>query len=129
MATIYDYETWKEPCFDDRFPTTIVAGLPGSSVSDEAWTEAKTIAENRGDPVVLDDDDGMWVIYSDGLRVKLSQVLLANFARTAKYLGWIEEGGTKSSIYDALEKYNNAYNALTKLIECLEQRTLNQRDA
>lgn len=46
----------------------ISLGLQGSDVCDEAWQAAVAIAEERGEPVWLDDDDGEWIIYPDGSR-------------------------------------------------------------
>jgi len=56
MATIYDYE--EGSIFAD--------GLQGSSVCDEALRYAREYAVDRGEPVVLEDDDGVWLVHPDG---------------------------------------------------------------
>lgn len=56
MATIYDAET----------ANTITDGLQGSSVCDEAILAAKRIAANLDKDVILDDDDGYWLVDTDG---------------------------------------------------------------
>ena len=44
----------------------ITAGLQGSSVCNEAIRAAKNIARDRGEEVMLQDDDGRWTVYPDG---------------------------------------------------------------
>lgn len=56
MATIYDAET----------AVTITEGFQGSSVCDEAIISAKSLAEMREEDVILDDDDGYWLVSPDG---------------------------------------------------------------
>lgn len=56
MATIHTYET----------ADIITDGLQGSDVCDEAITAARHAAKERGKPVVLDDDDGVWLVYPTG---------------------------------------------------------------
>ena len=58
MAAIYHYQTGD----------VITEGLPGSEICDEAWRCALEMARERNEPVVLDDDDGCWVIHPDGAR-------------------------------------------------------------
>lgn len=61
MAAIYDYETGDE----------ITVGLQGCNVCDEAIQAAQRIADDRGEPVELIDDDGRWLVHpedSDGNR-------------------------------------------------------------
>ena len=57
MATIYDIETAEY----------ISEGLQGSDVCDEAIRAARLIAKERDRPVVLDDDDGVWIVDPSGL--------------------------------------------------------------
>lgn len=52
MAAIYDYETGNE----------LMAGLQGCKVCDEALQAAQRMAEQKGEPVLLHDDDGEWII-------------------------------------------------------------------
>ena len=56
MATIYDAET----------AVTITGGFQGCTVCDEAIQAAKRIAAEREEDVILDDDDGYWLVDSDG---------------------------------------------------------------
>jgi hypothetical protein len=56
MATIYDGET----------AVTITECLQGSTVCDEAIQAAKRIAADREEDVILDDDDGYWLVSQDG---------------------------------------------------------------
>lgn len=56
MASIYDYHNGY----------TITEGLQGSSVCDEAITAARRIAADREEPVLLEDDDGEWIVHPDG---------------------------------------------------------------
>ena len=56
MATIYDYED----------ATLLADGLQGASGCDEAPRCAGAYAVDRGDPVVLEDDDGVWLVHPDG---------------------------------------------------------------
>ena len=56
MADIYDFEEGD----------VITQGLQGSSVCDDAIRFARNIAADRGEPVVLDDDDGAWLVHPDG---------------------------------------------------------------
>ena len=58
MSAIYDYETGDE----------ITDGLQGSSVCDEAMKLAVQLARDRLEPVVLVDDDGTWIVHTDGQR-------------------------------------------------------------
>ena len=59
MATIYnlDYEHISE-------------GLQGSSICDEAIDAARAIAFERNEEVVLEDDDGCWIVRPDGSSVE-----------------------------------------------------------
>ena len=46
-------------------------GLQGCTVCDEAWQTACRIADEWGEPVELEDDDGNWRVYpvgDDGVR-------------------------------------------------------------
>ena len=45
---------------------TITEGLQGCSQSDEALHAARRIAADRGETVVLDDEDGLWLVAPDG---------------------------------------------------------------
>ena len=56
MATVYDYEEGY----------TITDGLQGCRVCDEAITVARSIARDRKEPVVLEDDDGTWLVPPKG---------------------------------------------------------------
>jgi hypothetical protein len=61
MATIYDYETGQE----------MTCGLQGSSVCDVAIRVAQDLADHKDEPVVLEDDDGVWLVHpmdEDGYR-------------------------------------------------------------
>ena len=54
MATIYD-----------RDGNLLTAGLQGCNVCDEAIIVAQRIANGMGEPVILEDDDGEWIIEPD----------------------------------------------------------------
>jgi len=41
----------------------VTGGLRGSTACDEAIDAALSIADDRGVPVLLEDDDGDWVVY------------------------------------------------------------------
>ena len=56
MAEIYDYGT-AEP---------LALGLQGALVCDEAINLARWYAANNNEPVVLEDDDGYWLVSPDG---------------------------------------------------------------
>jgi hypothetical protein len=56
MATIYDAET----------TNIITEGLQGSDVCNEAINAAKRYAKDRGEDVILDDDDGYWLVSPEG---------------------------------------------------------------
>lgn len=56
MATIYTYKT----------TDIITDGLQGSDVCDEAIIAARYAAKERGEAVVLDDDDGVWLVHPNG---------------------------------------------------------------
>jgi len=56
MAAIYDYATGY----------AITEGLQGCETCDEAIDMAIEIAAERGVPVVLEDDDGNWLVKPDG---------------------------------------------------------------
>ena len=56
MADIYDYETGD----------VITQGIQGSTICNAAIHWARNIAADRGEPVVLDDDDGSWLVQPDG---------------------------------------------------------------
>ncbi|RJQ46858.1 MAG: hypothetical protein C4534_02090 [Gaiellales bacterium] len=56
MAAVYDHMTGDQ----------ITVGLQGSSVCDEAITIARELARDREAPVLLDDDDGEWVVEPSG---------------------------------------------------------------
>lgn len=56
MASILDYQTGEY----------ITQGLQGCKTCDEAIQMARRMAAERQKPVVLDDDDGQWVIQPDG---------------------------------------------------------------
>ncbi len=55
MATIYDSNG-----------NTLSEGLQGSDVCDEAINLARQLANERGEAVTLEDDDGEWEIEPDG---------------------------------------------------------------
>lgn len=61
MAGIYNYLT----------TDTITDGLRGSTWSDDARQTAHSIAREKCQPVVLEDDDGIWLVYPDGTRETL----------------------------------------------------------
>jgi hypothetical protein len=63
MAAIYNYQT----------ADTITSGLQGSKVCDEARQAARRMAAERGETVVLEDDDGNWAISPDGGAEKLPE--------------------------------------------------------
>lgn len=48
------------------FGEAITVGLQGSVVCDEAIQAAKALARDRGHDVVLDDDDGSYLVSPDG---------------------------------------------------------------
>lgn len=56
MASIFNYQTGEH----------ITQGLRGSKTCDEAIQMARRMASDRQEPVVLDDDDGQWVVHPDG---------------------------------------------------------------
>lgn len=56
MAAIYDATTGE----------TITEGLQGCSRCDEALQTARRLAQERDEPVHLDDDDGEWLVHPDG---------------------------------------------------------------
>lgn len=56
MATIYTYKS-TDP---------IAEGLQGAFCCDEAIRAARTIAKESGAPVVLDDEDGVWLVQPNG---------------------------------------------------------------
>jgi hypothetical protein len=56
MATIYNAET----------AVPITQGLQGCMVCDEAIISAKRIAEGRDEDVILEDDDGYWLVSPSG---------------------------------------------------------------
>lgn len=56
MAAIYDYNTGY----------AITEGLQGCRVCDDAIHLAHEIAQERERSVILDDDDGSWIVHSDG---------------------------------------------------------------
>jgi hypothetical protein len=56
MASILNYQTGEY----------ITQGLQGSNSCDEAIQMATRMANERQEPVVLDDDDGQWVVNPDG---------------------------------------------------------------
>jgi len=41
-------------------------GLQGSDVCNEAIRAAKRMARDRGEEVMLEDDDGRWTVHPDG---------------------------------------------------------------
>lgn len=61
MASIYDLDSGQ----------AITAGLQGSSVCNEAINVAKNIAKERRRTVLLEDDDGDWLVGPSG-RVRKS---------------------------------------------------------
>jgi len=44
----------------------IAQGLQGCNVCDEALQHARRVAKERDEGVVLEDDDGNWLVYPDG---------------------------------------------------------------
>jgi len=46
----------------------LAIGLQGCSVCDEARRHARAFAADRDEEVILDDDDGLWIIFPDGSR-------------------------------------------------------------
>lgn len=56
MAAIYNYQTGD----------FITQGLQGCTMCDEALQIARHEAATRNEPVVLEDDDGQWVVSPDG---------------------------------------------------------------
>ena len=63
MAAIYDYQT----------ADTLSDGLQGSKVCDEARRTAQKKAAELGKAVVLEDDDGCWLINTKGDVLPLSK--------------------------------------------------------
>ena len=55
MADIYDLESG----------VPITEGLQGCQICDEALNAAQRIASEDG-PVILEDDDGTWLVHEDG---------------------------------------------------------------
>lgn len=55
MATIYTLDS-----------EILTDGLQGCSHSDEALNIARRIAADRGEAVLLDDEDGLWRVHPDG---------------------------------------------------------------
>ncbi len=53
---------------------TITEGLQGCSVCDEALQIARRIAAERAETVVLDDDDGLWLVAPDGTCTESEEV-------------------------------------------------------
>ena len=56
MATIYTADLTE----------TITDGLQGCNTCDEALTAARRIAADTGEPVALEDDDGLWIVTPTG---------------------------------------------------------------
>jgi len=56
MAAIYDMDNGMQ----------LTDGLQGCTVSDEAIQTAQRIAVDLDEPVLLEDDDGMWEVNPDG---------------------------------------------------------------
>ena len=50
----------------DQDGYAITDGLQGCDVCDEAVIVARRIARDRGEPVMLHDDDGDWFVLPDG---------------------------------------------------------------
>ena len=63
MAAIYNYQTGDVIC----------EGLQGSNACDYAWHVACELAAEQDQPVVLDDDDGEWIIHPTGKRELLNE--------------------------------------------------------
>lgn len=61
MAAIFNYQT----------ADTISAGLQGCKTCDEAIQAARRIAATRGEAVVLEDDDGVWLVDPNGEREEI----------------------------------------------------------
>lgn len=55
MARIYDHNG-----------ETLTEGLQGCTVCDEAIILAQRMADRRGQPVQLEDDDGTWLVHPSG---------------------------------------------------------------
>jgi hypothetical protein len=55
MATIFDNNG-----------DELTAGLQGSSVCDEALMAAREFAKERDETVLLEDDDGRWLVHPNG---------------------------------------------------------------
>lgn len=55
MASILNYQTGEY----------ITQGLQGCTTCDAAIQAAKRIAADTQQPIVLDDDDGQWIVYPD----------------------------------------------------------------
>lgn len=56
MAAVYDYYNGD----------VLTQGLQGCNTCDEALKAAKQIASTRKIKVVLEDDDGQWVVFPSG---------------------------------------------------------------
>lgn len=56
MASILNYQTGEY----------ITQGLGGCNTCDQAIQTARKMAKDRQEPVVLDDDDGQWIVQPDG---------------------------------------------------------------
>lgn len=55
----------------------ITVGLQGCDICDEAIQAAARIADRRGEPVQLSDDDGEWLVYpaaEDGSRRPATEI-------------------------------------------------------
>jgi len=63
MATIYTYETAE----------TITDGLQGAMACDEAINTARSIAADRQEPVVLEDDGDIRVVVPNGAIRKMTE--------------------------------------------------------
>lgn len=46
----------------------LTEGMQGCTVCDEAIQAAKMIANERDEDVMLEDDDGNWIVHPDGSR-------------------------------------------------------------
>lgn len=58
MADLYTYDTGE----------VISQGLQGCCMCDQAMRAARETARVLNEPVVLDDDDGTWLVNPDGSR-------------------------------------------------------------
>jgi hypothetical protein len=60
MAKIYNQDGY-----------VLTEGLQGCTVCSEAIQVAQSMARDRNEPVILEDDDGTWLVPVDGLATEI----------------------------------------------------------